>query len=340
MKAVTLIKYGTPDKAFEIRETDKPSPNAGEVLVKVEAFGLNYADVMARNGLYQDAPKNPAVIGYDVVGRLEELGEGVTGLEVGQRVTAMTRFGGYAEYATTDARAIAVIGDEMDNGIGASLTTQGCTAYYAAMEMVNLFEGDHVLIQAAAGGVGTTLVQIAKHKGCIVYGTAGSDEKLEYLRSQGVDHPINYNKDDFYTKVRSIRGDEGINVAFDSVGGETFDKSRKLLAHGGRIVGYGAAQRSEKGNEILSGIKLMWQFGLLHPVGLIQNCKGVIGVNMLRIADHQPDVLKRCLEGVVKMVQEGILKPHVGGRFKATDIAAAHELLGGRKSMGKVIVEW
>jgi NADPH:quinone reductase-like Zn-dependent oxidoreductase len=336
MKAAVIVKKGTPEKAFEIREVEYPKPQAHEVCIKVEAFGLNYADVMARLGLYADAPPLPAIVGYEVVGRIHEIGADVKDKKVGQRVVGMTRFGGYAEYAVTDARAVAEIPDDMDAGIATALATQYGTAYYAAEEMVRLQEGDHVLIHAAAGGVGTALVQLAKWRGCIVYGTAGSDEKLDYLRKQGVDYPINYRKSDFVTEIQKVVGERGLDVVFDSIGGDYIKKGMKLLGSGGRIVGYGAA--SMTGTNIFGKIKVALGFGFYSPISLLTQSKGIVCVNMLRIADNRPLVIKRCLENVVRMTREGTLNPVVGGEFKFEDIAKAHALLESRKSMGKIVI--
>lgn len=341
MKAVVLTKFGTADKAFSIQERPMPKAKAGEVCIKVEAFGLNFADVMARRGLYNDCPPLPTVLGYEAVGRIHELGAGVEGLEVGQRVTGFTRFGGYAEYVTTVASGVAVIPDTMDVGVAAAIPTQYGTAYFCAEEMVRMHKGDHILIQAAAGGVGTALVQLAKNKGCIVYGTAGSDKKLEYLREQGVDHPINYNTTDFEEYVKKVRGEEGIDVAFDSIGGQSVKKARRLLTKGGgRIVCYGAASRSAKGMQLIADIKLLMGFGLIKPIPMLMNSQAFIGVNMLRVGDHRPESLKRCLVNVVEQVNEGLLTPTVGGRFNVDEIDKAHDFLEGRKSIGKIVVSW
>lgn len=340
MKAITIVKHGSAREAFEVREKEIPTPQSHELLVKVEAFGLNFADVMARKGLYQDAPPLPSVVGYEVVGRIEKLGGSFEGLEVGQRVVAMTRFGGYAEYAVTDARAAVVIPDDMPMGVAAALAVQYSTAWYCAEEMTRLHEGDHVLIQAAAGGVGTALVQIAKRRGCIVYGTAGSDEKLTYLKEQGVDYPINYRKQDFYEEVKKIRGNEGIDVAFDSLGGETWSKANKLLGSGGRIVNYGVAEQVGSGPAIWNTLKVMWKFGFFHPAILTLKSRGMIGVNMLRIADDRPETLKRVIQAVADLTAKGELKPQVAAEFTADQIAEAHEYLEGRKTLGKVVVKW
>jgi NADPH:quinone reductase-like Zn-dependent oxidoreductase len=340
MKAYVLTKYGKPEQAFQLKDVPVPELKDNEILIKVEAFGLNYADVMARNGLYQDAPPLPCIIGYDVAGKIEKIGKNVTNLHTGQRVVALTRFGGYAEYVATDYRAVAAIPDEMNNGTATAIATQYCTAYFSACEMVNLFPNDHVLIHAAAGGVGTALVQIAKKKGCIVYGTAGSDKKIDYLKSLGVDYPINYNKSDFEAEIKKIRGKERIDVIFDSIGGKVFSKSKKLLAHGGRMVCYGVAERSGKSNSLITGLGLAVNFGLLHPIWFLLNSKGIIGVNMLRIADHKPFVLQRCLQNVTEMIVKGELSPQIGGTFKSEEIAKAHAFLESRQSTGKIVVEW
>jgi NADPH2:quinone reductase len=178
MKAAVLTTKGDALKAFQLKDVPQPKPKGLQVLIKVEAFGLNFADVMARNGLYKDAPSMPSILGYDVVGEVIESSSDEYTYLIGKRVVAMTRFGGYAEYAVTDARACAVISAGMQAGSAAALATQYCTAYRAAYEAVNLFEGDNILIHAAAGGVGTALTQLAKLKGCTVYGTSSSEKKF------------------------------------------------------------------------------------------------------------------------------------------------------------------
>jgi NADPH2:quinone reductase len=340
MKALVLVRHGEARQAFELREQPAPEPRAGEVRIAVEAFGLNYADVSARQGTYADAPPIPSVIGYEVVGRIDGMGDGVTSWSEGQRVAALTRFGGYATTAVTDARAAVSIPEDMDVGIAAALPTQGCTAYFCAEEMVRLHPGDHVLVQAAAGGVGTLLVQLAKARGCIVYGTAGSDAKLDYLRQHGVDHPINYRREDFAETVGRLRGAAGLDVVFDSLGGSAVRKGLKLLGAGGRIVCFGAAEREAGSMQIVRDVRFAASFGFPHPIALLMGSKSILGVNMLRIADHRPEVLGRCMQAVARLVADGTLRPAVGGRFTADRIAEAHDFLGGRGSTGKVVVTW
>lgn len=340
MKAIFLVKNGDADTAFEIRETDIPTPAAGEVTIKVEGSGLNFADVMARRGIYGDAPPLPSILGYDVVGRIHEVGEGVSDLAVGQRVMAMTRFGGYAEYVKTMALGVAPIGENIGIGEATALVTQYCTAYFSAYQCITLHKGDHVLIHAAAGGVGTALVQMAKQEGCIVYGTA-SPQKHDYLREQGVDFPIDYRSLDFEEEIKKIRGEEGLDVVFDNVGGKSFKKGMRLLAKGGRIVAYGAAAQNNNGKVgTLRTIRVALGFGFYSPIALLMKSQGMIGVNMLRIADNRPHLLKHCLVAVAKMTDEGILRPTVGGIFKAEKISEAHTFLESRKSIGKIVIDW
>jgi len=340
MRAIHLVRTGDPHQAFEERELPDPIPAEGELRVAVEAFGLNYADVSARHGLYQDAPPMPSVLGYEVVGRVDSIGAGVEGFSEGQRVTALTRFGGYATSAVTDARAAAVIPDDMDVGVAAALPTQGCTAYYMAVDSINLHVGDHVLIHAAAGGVGSLLIQLCKERGCIVYGTAGSADKLELLRSLGVDHPINYRTADFVEEVRRLRGDAGLDVIFDSIGGSYVRRGIGLLGAGGKIVCFGAASHEAGLMQVLRSLRFLASWGLPHPVPLLMRSRSLMGVNMLRIADERPEVLGRCMRGVADLALAGRLQPVVGGKFTAAQIGDAHELLESRRSTGKIVVTW
>ena len=295
MKAIYNVKHGSADKAFEVREIAKPEPKPGEVLVKVEGFGLNFADVMARKGMYKDAPPMPSLLGYDVCGKVESLGSEVTDLKVGDRVTAMTRFGGYAEYAVTDARAAAKIPENITVPEATALTTQYCTAYFCAAEMVNLFAGDRVLIHSAAGGVGAGLLQYAKHKGCETFATTGSTSKVELLKQMGADHVIDTSKVKFDDYIMDASKGEGADVIFDAVGADFIRRGIKILAPGGRIVCYGAAQMTDAGN-VFSQLSKAIQFGIYHPAIFMMSSKSLLGVNMLKIADGKPLVMKRCME--------------------------------------------
>jgi NADPH2:quinone reductase len=340
MKAITLVKFGSSGSAFEVREMPDPVPGEGQVLIKAEAFGLNFADVMARLGQYQDCPPLPAVIGYETVGTIEKVGPGVTSIAVGTRVAAFSRFGGYATHVVTDERAVTPIPTDMDAGVACALTTQYGTAYYAAEFAANIQPGERVLIHAAAGGVGTALIQLAKHKGCIIFGTAGSESKLNYLREQGVQYPINYQTSDFAQEIKKLGFDKKIDAIFDPVGGNSVKKGINLLNAGGRIVCYGASDMTGNGKNPFKMIGIALGFGIWSPIQLMLRSFTISGVNMLRIADNRPEVLQRCLQEVVKLTSNGTLKPTVGATFTADRIAEAHDYLEGRKSIGKVVVTW
>jgi NADPH:quinone reductase-like Zn-dependent oxidoreductase len=338
MKAIFLVKNGSANNAFELREIAEPKPGTGQVLIKVNAFGLNFADVMARRGMYKEAPPLPCVLGYDVAGTVAEIGAGVTHVKVGDRVTAMTRFGGYAEFALTDASAVAIIPNFIDDATATALTTQYCTAYYAAGEMVNLHEGDRVLIHAGAGGVGRALIQFAKYKNCEIFSTAGSAEKLASLSALGVNHPINYSTEDFASKIKELTAGRGVDVIFDAVGGASVKKGFNSLAAGGRIICYGASAMNN--TNIFGKISAAVGFGFYHPVMLMMPSKSIIGINMLKIADNKPQVIQRCLAAVMDFTLKKIFTPLPATAFPYTEVAQAHDYLEGRRSMGKVAVTW
>lgn len=340
MKAAVLVKQGEAHEAFELRKVEIPVLSSDEVLIKVEAFGLNFADVMARQGLYKEAPALPSILGYDVVGTIEKVGSGANNHLVGKRVVSMTRFGGYAEYAKTKADGVSEISATLPAGEALALATQYSTAYFMAYECVSVFEGDNVLMHAAAGGVGTALAQLLTLKGCTIFGLTSSDSKFEYLRNNGVHYPINHTQKNYETEIRKILGGNKLDVAFNSVGGSTYKKDTRLLQKGGRSVLYGVAERSGKGKGMLPTLDLAWKFGVLSPIQLLLKSQAIIGVNMLHISDEKPQVIKRCLDAVVNLTEEGLLKPHVGGVFKFDKIGDAHALLESRNSMGKIIVEW
>lgn len=341
MKAIVLVKDGRPEQAFQVQELPKPKANKGEIVVKVSHFGLNYADIMARKGLYNDRPSLPCVLGYEVAGTVAEMGEGVLGFNIGDQVVAFTQFGGYAEYAKTDARGAIKLSPGTDPAVATALATQYCTAWFAACHMVNLKPGDHVLVHAAAGGVGTALVQIAKLKGCVVFGTASSAEKLKYLKAQGVDYPINYKEKDFEKEIGALLGDKKrLDVVFDPIGGKNFKKSMRLLGSGGRIIPFGASDWSSSKGGLLDKLKLVFGFGFLHPIGLMMKSKGVIGVNMLRIGENKAEYLNQCLEEVYQQYQANMLRPTVDSVWGVGEINQAHNKLEGRETIGKVVVKW
>ena len=339
MNAAYLIKYGKAEKSFEIREADNPKPKPNQVLIKVEAFGLNFADVMARLGLYKAAPPLPAILGYDVVGEIEAIGTNVNHVKLGDRVIALTKFGGYAEFALADKEVVYKIPNSFSAGVAVALATQYSTAYFLSHHMANLQENDTVLIHAAAGGVGTALVQMALHKKCIVFGTCGSQEKVDYLKKNGVHYPINYRKNNFEEVVRKVIEKKGLDAVFDPVGGKSIKKDFRLLGAGGRVFSFGVSSMNQT-KTIFGKLRVLWQFGLYHPLQFLSASKGMVGINMLKVAEENPEKIAKVMQEVIRLTEEGILTPHVGGEYQVKELAEAHAFLESRKSMGKIVVKW
>lgn len=338
MKAFFLVKNATPADSFELRDIPAPVPKEKEVLIRVSAFGLNYSDVMARQGLYRETPPLPCIIGYDVEGVVEKTGPGVTGYQHGDRVYALTRFGGYAEYACTSINAISKLSADAKTGVGCALATQCVTAYHAAVHSQTLLKGEKVMIYAAAGGVGTALIQIAQWKGCEVIAVAGGAAKAEYLKSMGVKHIIDHHLIDPEDYVQEhLQGH--VDVIFDNVGGSNFKRSKSMLAKGGRLVSLGAASLSGK-KGILNLLKLVAGFGIFSPISFLTKSQSLIGINMLKIGDFRPDILAHDFDSVNELYDQKIIQPHIGHVFHHTELAAAHSWLENRQSIGKGVVIW
>ena len=339
-RGIFLIKHGDASEAFDLREYTLPPLKANEVLIRVKYSGINFADVMARKGRYDDAPALPAILGYDVSGTILHVGADVDHLSTGDRVAALTRFGGYADHVIASVDGCVKIPSGIRDESAVALTTQGATAFHAAIQSTTLYRGDKVLIHAAAGGVGSLLVQIAKSKGCYIVGTASSS-KQDYIKSLGVDLPIDYTTENFVQKIEDVIGPKNMDVVFDSIGGSSFAKGLKLLGPGGRLIFYGAASMLGSGSAtVLDMIKTGLGFGFRSPVGLIQDSKALIGINMLRIADAKPQVLREALSGVLQLAKDGILHPHIGGLYSYREVDKAHDELANRKTIGKLLISW
>jgi len=339
MRAIVLIKTGIAEKAFEIREFPKPTAGENEVLIKVAYSGLNFADVMARKGMYKEAPPLPSVLGYDVSGTVEAVGKNVTHVVPGDAVFALTRFGGYAEYVVCNAMAVAKIPSKTDPAFASALATHYCTAWFCAAEMVNLNEGDTVLIHAAAGGVGTALTQYALYKKCNVFATVGSDEKIKILEKAGVHAAINYRKEKFEEVVKSKTKGKGVNVIFDAVGGRSVKIGIQILSAGGRMVCYGASEMTGS-KSLFHYIKTGLAFGFYNPGLLTMASKSIIGVNMLHVSDERPLLLKKSMDEVCKLAESGVFMPLSGKIFRVSEIAEAHKFMESRASVAKVVLAW
>ncbi len=338
MKAIP-IRRATDADSLKIEEWPTPKPAPYEILIQVKAFGLNFADIVARKGQYNDAPKFPFVPGYEVAGIVTEVGAQVKSFKAGDEVLALTNFFGYAEFAVADERAAVKKPKALAFADAASIPVNFLTAYHSLFETGTLMKNAKVLIHAGAGGVGLAAIQMAKNHGCTVFATAGSEKKLELLRQYGVDHPINYQKTDFEREVLRLNGGQKIDVVLDSVGGSYFKKDLNIIRPHGRVVGFGAAALSDR--NIFSLPTLIPQvisMVTLSMIDLMLNSKGFYGVNMLRVAKENPELLNHELEKVMEMFADKKLKTVISRQLSWHQIGEAHHLLESRASTGKIVL--
>ena len=340
MKAAFLVRTGQADQAFEIRDIAAPEPKDIEVQIKVETFGLNYADVMARNGIYPAAPPLPSILGYEAVGTISKIGKSVSKFKLGQRVIAFTRFGAYAEYCVAHHLAVAPLPEQIPNAEATALATQYCTAIYAANWMANIKPGEKVLVHAGAGGVGHGLIQYAKNKGCHIIATAGSNEKVNYLKSIGVDYAINYRSCNFKTEIEKTYGIRSVHAIFDPIGGVNYKMNRALSAVGGRTILFGVSSFSKKKGSWFDKIQLAFQFGFINPLEFLVKSNGVIGVNMLHVADQNPSIINQLLTEAVTGFISNTYQPKIAFSGNIEQLSTAHKMLEDRATIGKLCISW
>src|SRR3954468_24618403 len=337
MKALVITEHGPPD-VMRVQERPDPEPGPGEVRIAVRAAGVNFADLLARVGLYPDAPKPPCVVGYEVAGDIDAVGEGVEGFQAGQRVMAACRFGGYAQLAVAKTGTVLPLPDGWSYAEGAAMPVTYSTAYAGLVRFGGLRAGERVLIQAAAGGVGIAATQIAKLLGAEVYGTA-SPAKHDAIRGFGVDHPIDYRTHDVVDEVRRVTGGEHpIDLALDAIGGRSFRQSFALLRAGGRLVCFGASEvQAGERRSPLRALRVLAQMPRFRPMKLMSESKSVIGLNMLTLWDELGS-LGDLIEPLQGWVDDGSLRPVVAKEFRLDQGAEAHRYMHERGNVGKVVL--
>lgn len=335
MRQIWIPKNGASN-VLDVREAEDPKAGPGEVAIDVRGAGVNFADIMARMGLYPDAPPLPCVVGYEVSGIVTEVGDGVEGLAVGDRVLAMTRFGGYATHVVVPRSQVAQIGD-MPFERAAAIPVNYLTAWLMLRELGNVQAHHAVLVHAAAGGVGQAALQICKDVGATVFGTASAG-KHERLKAAGCDHCIDYRNEDFEQEVLRLTDGRGVDIVLDAVGGKSFRKGYRLLRPMGRLFAFGVSSLAP-GNKrsIVSALRGLVQMPSFRPVTLMNDNRGVFGINLGHLWDDI-DRLLPMLNAIVDKVHEGTFAPVVDRTFSFDEAAAAHQYLQDRKNFGKVVL--
>jgi NADPH:quinone reductase-like Zn-dependent oxidoreductase len=341
VKAVVLSGTGGYDV---LRVEDRPDPpvGPGEVRIAVKAAGVNFADTLARVGLYPDAPKPPCILGYEVAGQVESVGDGVSGIAVGDRVVGGTRFGGQAELVSVASTQVWPLPDAYSYEQGAAFPVNYGTAYAALVVMGSLRAGTRVLVHAAGGGVGISAVQIARNAGAEIFGTA-SASKHEAIRAQGVEHAIDYRSLDFEAEVMRITGGEGVDLILDALGPTSFRKDYRLLRPGGRLVMYGISENSNEGRrDVAATVRSLAAMPLAtmpwwKSLMVINENKGIFGLNMLKWLDTEGG-LDRLVGPLMTELEAGRLQPVVAEAFPFEQAGAAHRFIAERRNVGKVVL--
>jgi NADPH:quinone reductase-like Zn-dependent oxidoreductase len=330
MRAVVITKHGGP-KVLQVQDRPDPSLGPGHVRIEVAAAGINFADVMARMGLYPDAPKTPCVVGYEVAGTILEVGEDVPDIEPGQRVMAGTKFGGYASQVVVGAGDVVPLPDKLSFEQGAAIPVNYATAWAGLLGYGSLQAGERVLVHSAGGGVGIAATQIAKRAGAEVYGTASPGKHARCLEL-GVDHALDY------TKPGWERGLPQFDVILDAVGGRSFRRSYSLLRPGGRLVAFGASAlvSGERRNPVaaLRAVASMPRFNLIKQMS---ESKAVIGLNMLSLWKDR-GTLEPWITPLREMLDDGTIAPVVAEAFTFEQAGAAQSMIVERRNLGKVVL--
>jgi NADPH:quinone reductase-like Zn-dependent oxidoreductase len=331
MKAVVITKHGGPG-VLKVEEGPDPSLAPGEIRVDVAASGVNFADVMARLGLYPDAPKAPCVVGYEVAGTVSEVGAGVEDFSVGQRIIGSTKFGGYASQVVIPVDCAFGLPDRFSFEQGAAIPVNYATAWAGLVDYGNLQPGARVLIHSAGGGVGIAATQIAKSIGAEVYGTASVGKHGRVLEL-GVDHAIDYNKAGWDRDLPKF------DLVLDAVGGRSFRRSYSLLRGGGRLIAYGASAvvAGERRNPVtaLKAVVSMPRFNMIKQTG---ESKSVIGLNMLTLWNEHGS-LQPWIKPVQEMLDDGTIEPVIAATFPFEEAGAAQTMLTERRNVGKVLLK-
>jgi NADPH:quinone reductase-like Zn-dependent oxidoreductase len=336
MQQAVIPRYGPPD-VFEMRSGPDPSPRDGEIRIRVRAAGVNFADILARLGLYPDAPKPPLVVGYEVAGHVDAVGRAVTGITEGERVVALTRFGGYADSVVVPAGQVFRVPEILSDAQAAAVPVTYLTAAIALYRMAALNPGETVLVHNAGGGVGIAATQLARLRRATVIGTA-SAFKHAALRTFGVEHAIDYRHANVADEVRKLTRGRGVDVILDPIGGRSFTESYRMLAPLGRLVIFGLSAAAPRESRSWWQAFKTWQTTpRFDPLSMINRNRGVFGLHVGHLWDERPQ-LAPLMDMLVNELTAGRISPVVARTFSLDRVADAHRFVQSRSNIGKVVL--
>ena len=336
MRAIITTRNGDVD-VLKVETRPNPLPAKGEVVIRVQAAGLNFADILARQGLYPDGPPKPCVMGYEVSGIVEAVGAEVPPALIGKPVVALTRFGGQAELVAVPVGQVFEKPGQLSFEQCAAVPVNYLTAWALLVTMGGLKKDEAVLIHNAGGGVGLAALDIAKHIGAMTYGTA-SVSKHEFLKARGLDHAIDYRGQDWLPVLMELTGNRGVELVIDPLGGSSWKKSYRALRTTGRMGVFGMSTASASGiRGKLRALKALAQTPRFHPLALMNRNRGVFGLNLGHMWDEGEKVASWTQE-IVRGIHEGWIKPHVDRAFPFDQVAEAHRYIEARKNIGKVVL--
>lgn len=336
MKQIVITKYGGPD-VLQIQEKPDPVPSPGEVLIQVKAIGINFADILARKGLYPDAPKAPCVVGYEVSGVIESVGRGVDASKIGDPVFALTRFNGYADRVCVPENVVFPIPESLDFERAAAIPVNYLTAYQLLVVMGALKKGESVLIHNAGGGVGLAALDIALHLGARTIGTASAG-KHSFLKERGLKDPIDYRNHDFLARVLDLTNGRGVELVIDPIGGKNWKKSYQALRSTGRLGMFGISTVTEStAGKAIQFAKLLLHTPWYNPLRLMNANKAVFGVNLGHMW-RESEKISAWMHEIVRGVEEGWIRPHVDRAFPFDQAGQAHAYIEARKNIGKIVL--
>ena len=336
MRHVVITATGGPDKLV-LREAPEPQPQRDELRVRVRASGVNFADILARQGLYPDAPKLPAVVGYEVAGVVDASGPDADPTWLGQDVIALTRFGGYADTVVVPQQRVFAKPATLSFEQGAVLPVNYLTAWQLLTVMGALAPDDTVLIHNAGGGVGLAAIDIGRHLGARLIGTASAG-KHAFLASRGLDAAIDYTQTDWLPEVMRLTAGRGVELVLDPLGGAHWKKSYRALRHTGRLGMFGISTATASALPgLLKLLPVVAGLPWFNPIPLMNANRSVFGVNLGHLW-HEGDKIAQWMRALLDGIVAGWVRPHVDRSFALAEAGAAHAYIEARRNTGKVVL--